>query len=962
MQFRILGPLEVMRAGRRVEAGTVRQRQLLALLLLAASEPVSTDRLVEDMWTGAPPRTGRHTVQAYVHRLRKAFGDEGWRLETTDGPGYRLKVAADELDALGFRTLANKAHRMLVGDPQHALEMLDEALALWRGSVLADLGALSAFEPARAQLEGQRLTALEDRAEAALALGRHAMVIGELETLVAEHPFRERLWGQLMLALYRAGRQVDALAAYRHARDTLADELGIEPGPPLEELHRGILQHDLVLRGPDAARLRRVQHNLPVARTSFVGRDRDLDAVEGLLASHRLVTITGPPGAGKTRLAVEVARRVAVSYAHGAVFVPLAAVEEPRLVLAAIGAVLGVRATDLPLLDAIVTYLRSRRLLLVVDNAEHVVDGATIVGPLLDAARGVTALVTSRVPLRISGEQRYPLGPLPPPATADELRNDPAGSTAVALFADRARAVDPSFTLTVDNAPLVADIVTRLDRLPLAIELAAPRLGVFSLEELSDRLDPALGLLSGGPVDHVARQQTLRDAIAWSHGLLSAAEQTALRRLAVFRGGFAMDAAETVAVGPPVVDVSRAVASLVDASLVERLAQPGPARFAMLETIREFASEQLDSTGEVEDVTGRHARFYAHFMALAEPELVGQEPKRWLDRVGADHANLRTALTWMNDNDPTGGMLLAGRMWRFWQLRGHLAEGRYWLERMLDAGDPKPGTERVTALLGLAGVCYWQAELEAAEARYWEALDLLNHLDEWRLEADVLSGLVFTLVCHDDKLAQALPLAERFHRLAAERQEPELRLADNAVSAVIRLFSGDIDGARPMAEAGAATLRDLGLRWPEGEAVRAAGHMAHAQGRHDEAEERLRRALQIAWELDNVVGVATDLHWLGRVAVAQGRPQDGVVLAAAASLLRDRVGGGLTVQLYQFDVDDPVDAARRDLSDAEIEHAWAIGHAERLDDVVARALGRSAPPAHAAHPPTDQGDGEPGGR
>lgn len=245
---------------------------------------------------------------------------------------------------------------------------------------------------------------------------------------------------------------------------------------------------------------------------------------------------------------------------------------------------------------------------------------------------------------------------------------------------------------------------------------------------------------------------------------------------------------------------------------------------------------------------------------------------------------------------------------------------------------------RVTALIGLAGICYWQADLDATASRYWQALDLVGHLDAWRLEAEALSGLVATLVCHDDKLEQAKPLAERFQALAAEREQPALNAGINAVVGVIRLFSGDIDGARPLAEAGASALRDAGLPFMEGEAVRAAGHMAHAQGRHDEAEERLRRALQIGWELENLVGVATDLHWLGRVAVAQGRPQDGVVLAAAATRLRDVIGGGLTVQLYQFDVDDPVDAARRVLTDPEFERAWAIGRAQPLVEVVARAL------------------------
>jgi len=347
-------------------------------------------------------------------------------------------------------------------------------------------------------LEALRLTALEDRIEADLALARHPALVGELEGLVAEQPFRERLWGQLMLALYRSDRQADALQAFHRARQVLDEELGIQPSHWLHRRQEQILLQDAALDAPGPLPPPTPRHNLPAPRSSFVGRRAELAELQGLLRTRRLVCVTGPPGAGKTRLAMEAAAGMLEAFPHGAWFVSLAEVADPALVRSAVATALGVpELPERPAAQALTDHLRSRRLLLVLDNFEHLLPAAVTVAQLLDAAPGLTVLATSRAPLRLSGEQEYPLAPLPLPRP-EELAADPGGNDALALFADRAAAVDPQFVLSVDNAPMVAEVVARLDGLPLAIELAAARLRLFPLEELARRLSPALPQLSGG--------------------------------------------------------------------------------------------------------------------------------------------------------------------------------------------------------------------------------------------------------------------------------------------------------------------------------------------------------------------------------------------------------------------------------------------------------------------------------
>jgi DNA-binding SARP family transcriptional activator len=478
LQVHLLGPLQVLRQGRPLPVPSFRQRALVARLALEAGRVVSADRLIDVVWADRPPADARGALQHHVSRLRKAIG----AALVTREPGYRLDVRDDDVDALQFARLAAAGRTALrTGALDEAGGALQAALALWRGPPLEEFIDRDWARPPATRLQGQYLDAIEDRFDVDLAAGLHADVLEPIREVLAEHPFRERLWGQLMVALYRCGRQPDALAAYADARRILADEHGLDPGPELAGLERAILTHDPQLAAPRSPlRAPRSTGNLPAALTSFVGRVEQLLAVQKLVKQDRLVTLTGPPGVGKTRLAVEVARALQPEFDDGVWMVELAPLTEGSAVATAVAATLGVRpgGADGPqanLLSRLTQHLRERATLLVVDNCEHLLgEVARLVHALLTGCPRLRVLATSRESLGIAGEALWPVPCLSVPDPA----HDPvalAGAEAVLLFADRATQVRPSFTLTAASAPAVAELCRRLDGLPLAVELAAAR-------------------------------------------------------------------------------------------------------------------------------------------------------------------------------------------------------------------------------------------------------------------------------------------------------------------------------------------------------------------------------------------------------------------------------------------------------------------------------------------------------
>jgi predicted ATPase/DNA-binding SARP family transcriptional activator len=623
VEFRLLGTLEVESDGVDLTPARPKQRALLALLLLREGEIVPSDELVEVLWGSRPPKTVQTALYGHVSALRKRVGVE--RIETRP-PGYRLLLAGgDEFDIQRFERAVATAR----ADPPSARsQRLGEALALFRGEPLFEFRDEQFASLEAARLAELRLAVVEEQIEAELELGRHVDVLPRLERLVADHPFRERPRAQLMLALYGAGRQAEALLSFQEGRELLVDELGIDPGPALQRLQRQILNHHPGLAVPDASSPARnvvtKRVNLPPQPTSFVGREREIHEVTELLGRRsdvRLVTLTGTGGTGKTRLAVQVASGLLEDFGDGVVFVGFAPLKNAELVAATVANALGVLATSSETLAAdIDRHLRNRELLLVFDNFEHVLAAAPLVAGIVATAAGVKALVTSRSPLRLSAERVYPVSPLDKPAGDEDLQRL-LECTSVELFETRARAVKPEFSITSANAAAVADVCKALDGLPLAIELAASRVGALPLAVLRQRLDHRLTLLKGGARDSPERQQTLRATIDWSYDLLEPADQRLFAQLAAFAGGWTIDAAQRVCGDD--LDVVDGLASLTDIGLVYIEGTDEEPRFTTLETIREYAVERLEASEEAARLHRRHAEHFLAFAEEAEPSLFG---------------------------------------------------------------------------------------------------------------------------------------------------------------------------------------------------------------------------------------------------------------------------------------------------------------------------------------------------
>lgn len=934
MEFRILGPLEVAVEGRPVELSSPSLRLLVALLLANAGRVVSLDRLVEDMWEGNPPPTARHTLQGYVYRLRRMLGSEGWRVETRD-PGYSLKVTEEEMDSERFERMWRRG-RSLSAEARfsEAAGVLAEALCLFRGEVLSDVSEVAALAPERTRLTEMRLAAFEDRIEAELAVGRAAEVAAELEAMVEEYPYREKMWGHLMVALYRCGRQADALRAYQRVREVLGSEIGIEPSPWLSGLEEQIL-----IEGESIAENvveLTVPSNLPRTRTRLLGRKREVADVIGMLGLHRLVSVVGAPGCGKTRLAVETADRVREMFPHGVFYVSLADLDEAPLVASAVAASLGVWAPDRPSEEAVVEHLRTRRVLLVLDNFEHIVEAAPLVGRLLDSAPRLAVLVTSRSPLRVTGEREYPLAPLPVPSASEvEASTDASEFPALMLFADRAAAVRPGFRLTTDNARLVRDVAGLVDGVPLALELAASRLKAVPLAELCARLGEGSELLTRGAVDGPARHRTVSEAIGWSYDLLDPPVQKLFRCLGVFRGTFDLESVAAVA-GGPALEVTDPLFAMVEASLVNGPSVEGPPRYGLLETVRHFARHRLELSGELEAAAARLVAHYAGLVEEAEPKLTQVGQRAWLDRLEQERPNLFAALRWASESgDWDIALTMAGRLWRFWQLRGPLGEGRTWLEDLLARANAASPAARATALNGLGGICYWQGDLDGAEDAYRQAVAAETDPDDWWLEYEALLGLVITIACHRGSPEEALPLEESYQSLLAAHPD-DLTAAGfgMATSALVRMFLGDLEGSRRLSGQLLEITRTMGERWYEGQTLGALGIASLLQQDFPRAKAELEEALEVSVELDDQLGTAIGLERLGQAEAALGNPRRAVQLVAAASRLREKFGLGMTIENYRWDVEDPMTAARRVMEPNDVTRAWGEGRSMALEDLI----------------------------
>jgi predicted ATPase len=680
-----------------------------------------------------------------------------------------------------FERLLASAHAAMRTDPALAANRFREALNLWRGPALADFVYERFARTDAARLEEMRLGAIEDRLECELACGNHANVAAELEGLVAKHPLRERLAAQLMLALYRCGRQAEATQVYHLTRTALVEELGIEPGPPLRELLQQILEQHTKLDPPAvsaptpvavAASTARPQHNLPIDLTSFVGREGELTEVSALLEHTRLLTLTGTGGSGKTRLALCAARQALGGYSDGVWLVELAPLSDPTLVPSATVAALGIRAQAGSLVDALKRSLRDSDLLIVLDNCEHLIDAcAELACELLSSCERVRILATSRQPLGIAAETAWPVPGLELP---DDLGMESAEElgrfAAVRLFTERARAVRSGFSLDSGAAGAVANICRRLDGIPLAIELAAARTRALNPDDIVLRLDDRFSLLTRGARDALPRHQTLQATIDWSHELLSESDRVLYRRLSVFAGGWTLSDAESVcaddSLPPP--EVLDALTELVTKSLIA--AEPslsGATRYGMLQTLRAYAGRQLADAGEVDRVARCHL---SHFVLLAERaherrEITGLNVA--LEAILAHQDNIRAALNFARDADPTAMLQLAGAVGQLW-LAGNITEGRRWLADALTLA-PDRTRHRIRALNSSASLAILQQQHDEARRLLAQSLALAAELADRSGEAEAWLWLGFLELNGDPPRADALRRSLRLHEQVGDR-------------------------------------------------------------------------------------------------------------------------------------------------------------------------------------------------
>jgi predicted ATPase/DNA-binding SARP family transcriptional activator len=677
VEFRLLGDVEARLDGQRLEIGHVRQRCVLVALLIDVNHPVPTDQLIDRVWADEPPHKGRNAVAAYMSRLRQLFNDAEDVQIVREPGGYKLTADASSVDLHRFRHRVSQARAAV--DAADAAAVFDSALDLWRGEPFASIDT-PWVNDVRTALEAERLSVELDRNDVALRAGRHAELLGELTAALQAHPLDERLAGQLMLAQYRSGRQADALDTYRDMREKLVDELGVDPSPQLREVYQTILEGEppgAVIRAAQPAAGNRPQADLPRRTTSFIGREQEVRRVAAALREAPLVTLTGVGGVGKTRLALEALGADHEQYQDGVWFCELAPVDSGA-VSHALAATLHLQQQHgLGIEDTLIEYLRTRELLLVVDNCEHVLDA---VAPLLDQiarrCAKVSVLATSREALGVEGERLLPV----PPLTDEE---------ATRLFADRARAGRPDFDLDHEPVGAVAEICRRLDGLPLAIELAAARMRVMSSLEVARRLD-GLRLLSGGARGAHPRQQSLAATIDWSYQLLSGPEQSLFMRLSVFAGGFDLDAAhgvcgEDVATDHGTLDL---LTGLVEKSMVTVRGGTERSRITVLETLRAYGRDRLRENGVEGLYAARHAAYYTELAEQGAEGIQSARERQWVERMLPDYDNLRAAFEYaMGTSDIDLVLRLVTSLVELAHLRvGY--EAASWAERALERASP----------------------------------------------------------------------------------------------------------------------------------------------------------------------------------------------------------------------------------------------------------------------------------
>jgi predicted ATPase/DNA-binding SARP family transcriptional activator len=1125
MKFRVLGPMEVRRGDQALSLGGAKQRVLLAILLIEANHVVGLERLADLLWRDEPPATADHIIEVYVSQLRRALEPAGapYRILVRKPSGYMLQVPPDAVDAAEFHALVEAARSAA---PEQAAAQLTRALSMWRGPALADFAGEPFAVSEAARLNELRLHAREEWIEAGLALGRHWQLIGELQALVEKHPLRERLCGQLMLALYRSGRQAEASDLYQRTRQRLVDELGMEPGPDLQLLLKRILQQDAGLaaapsgsqtailpsgtltflltdvegstrrwdRNPAAMRLAMEAHdailgrlvtahggaqvesgregdsilatftrasdavacgvaiqrevathtwpegadvhirvainsgeaelrsghyygpavyrcarllatghgdqvlltqatrdlvidampdgvglrelgshrlrnlerpevifqviatglraefpplksmdarrdNLPVSPNGFVGRAGELAEIKERLAANRMLTLVGSGGTGKTRLALQAAADLIEGFKDGVWLVELASLSQPELVAQTAAETLGVREeAGRPIVTTLCDWLRDKNLLLLIDNCEHLVPAVvSLADRLLRDCPDVRLLATSRAALRVNGEAITRVGAL---SEAD----------AVVLFADRSSSVQPAFRLTEDNSTSVVQICRRVEGIPLAIELAAGRARMMAPAEILTRLQDSFGVLAGGSRSAGARHETLKAAMDWSYRLLNEEEQRLFRRLAVFAGGFSLEAAEAVcpddgidrdAVVPV---LGRLVEqSLVTANLdVQGLART---RYGLLETLREYGRHKLEEPLEADGTRRRHA---AHFLALAEaaaPKLDGRDRLEWLARLNLERDNLRAVFERSNGTGADTELRLAVALKGFWDAQGGYSEGRARVTSALSRGR-KPSRLRAEAMQ-CAGFMSWaQGDFVAATSWCEKSVKLCRRLGDRRGEGMCLQQLG-QIAFQQEDFTRARAFLDLGLAIAVELRDERLASLCRIRLGIIALQEGDLAASSQLLRASLESGRRAGYEEMVVMSLSALAHLALREGRLDEAGVLLSEGLAIWRDRGVPRQIASLLEAFAVLAVARGDAPRALRLAASAESLRKEIAAA-PAYIFQRDLMESLRPIRDRLGGDQALAAAGLSEPMGLQEAIAYALGELSVDASAS--------------
>jgi predicted ATPase/DNA-binding SARP family transcriptional activator/DNA-binding CsgD family transcriptional regulator len=935
---------------------------LIKLLALAPAHRMHRGRVMDLLWPDLDDKAASNNLHQALHVARRTLEPDA----ATFSSYLRLHDELLELcpndrlwvDVEAFEKAAEDARR------SEEPAAYRSALELYTGDLLPEDRYETWAQERREGLRLSYLSLLMEMGGLYESRGNIGATIEALQKVVAAEPTHEEAHAGLMRLYAGTGWRHRALDQYERLRQALHRKLNAEPGARSKRLHEEILAGNVptIQTPPPRAEPPSVtEHNLPIPLTSFVGREKEVAAVEQLLGATRLLTLTGTGGCGKTRLMLEAARDLAAAYPDGAWLVELAPLVEEALVPQAVARVVGVREQPgRPLTNTLVDHLRDKELLLILDNCEHLVDAcARLVETLLDSCSGLRFLATSREVLGASGEVSWRVPPLSGPGpqhpnTLEELE----GYESVRLFVNRARYRDSSFALSPHNARAVAEICARLEGVPLAIELAAARVEL-SVEEIAQRLDDSLKLLTAGRQTATFRQRTLRGALDWSHELLSAPEKRLFERLSVFAGGWTLEATEVVGAGDEVEgdEVLDLVSRLADKSLV--VTGGSGARYRMLEPVRQYAREKLKaaSPGEAQVIRRRHAEYYLALVEEAEPELTGREQPEWLQRLELEHDNLRAALKYFlpaagTPAGPEGAeaaLRLAGAVWMFWHTHGHLSEGRAWLERAISAG----GAPRVEAkaLNGVGWISMFQGDYEAARTFFERGLTLFRELGDEDGIVTCITNLGLVAVLGERRDIPVSIMLKEAAELRPKLTNPRTVANLLILSGLVAFAHGDVEQAWTLHEESLEISRRIGDPGVKIVCLTNLGLMAVGRGDYARALALLRENLYLARRSDDKVPLQYALFGLAGAAAAQRKPVRAARLWGASETVREVAGLHLTALARTgTNYDAHLEDVRAQLGEVAFAKAWGEGKTMTQEAAIEYALSEETSPAPESAP------------